>query len=110
MGINVLVSRSLAAFAGVVVAIELNAPASATAPALIGTGNGVVGVSHTVEVRAPGYAHQTVTLTCSLASQPLTTAQVSVNAADSGSASWTPYRAGSRTVDGAVAFASASES
>ena len=110
MGMNVVVSRRLAALTGVVVAFGLSTPASAATPALIGTGNGVVGISQTVEVRAPGFANQTVTLTFSLAGQPVTTAQVSVNGAGSGSATWTPSQAGTWTVDGAGEFAGASES
>lgn len=83
---------------------------AAPAPALIGTANGVVGVPQTVEVRAPGFANQTVTLTYSVAGQAVTTTTVAINAAGSGSTVWTPTQAGTWSVGGAGSFASASAS
>ncbi len=83
---------------------------AAQGPSVIGAANGIVGVSQTVEVRAPAFASQTVTLTFALAGQTVTSAQVGLNGSGSGSTSWTPSQAGSWTVSGAGTFAGAQAS
>ena len=84
--------------------------ATAATPALIGSANGVVGLAQTVEVRAPGFANQTVGLDFSLVGQVRTTATVAINAAGSGSTVWTPTDAGTWTISGSGGFASAAPS
>ena len=97
--------------AGVLAAAGLTAQAAhAATPSLIGSANGVVGIAQTVEVRAPGFANQTVSLNFSQADQVRSTATVAINAAGSGSAVWTPTDAGAWTISGAGSFASATAS
>lgn len=102
--------RILAASASVALlaAAGISAPAATAATsALIASANGVVGIAQTVEVRAPQFANQTIGLNFSLAGQVRSTANVSINAAGSGSTVWTPTDAGSWSVAGAGTFATA---
>ena len=97
--------------AGLLAAAGITAQgATAATPALIASANGVVGIAQTVEVRAPGFANQTVGLNFSIAGQVRSTATVTVNAAGSGSTVWTPTDAGAWTISGSGAFASATAS
>lgn len=84
--------------------------ASAATPSLIGGANGIVGIAQTVEVRAPKFANQAVTLNFSQAGQVRSSAPVTINAAGSGSTVWTPTDAGSWTISGAGSFSSATPS
>lgn len=105
--------RFLAASASLVLVVSagISAPAvTAATPSLIGSANGVVGIAQTVEVRAPGFANQTVGLNFTLAGQVRSTSNVTLNAAGSGSAVWTPSDAGFWTIAGAGSFAGASAS
>lgn len=83
------------------------AQAARTAPAVIATANGVAGLAQTVEVRAPGFANQTVSVSLALSGALVGNVSVPVNGAGSGSAVWTPNAAGSWTLQGVGAFATA---
>jgi len=97
--------------AGLLAAAGITAQgATAATPASIASANGVVGISQVVEVRAPGFANQTVGLNFSIAEQVRSTATVSINGAGSGSTVWTPTDAGTWTISGAGTFSSASAS
>ena len=97
--------------AGLLVAAGITAQgATAATPALIGSANGVVGISQVVEVRAPGFANQTVGLNFTLVGQVRSTATVSINAAGAGSTVWTPTDAGTWNISGTGSFASATAS
>ena len=97
--------------AGLLVAAGITAQgATAATPALIGSANGVVGIAQSVEVRAPGFANQTVSLNFMMANQVRSTTTIAVNAAGSGSTVWTPTDAGMWMVSGAGNFASATPS
>ena len=97
--------------AGLLAAAGITAQgATAATPAVIASANGVVGIAQTVEVRAPGFANQTVGLNFSIAQQVRTTAAVTLNAAGSGSTVWTPSDAGNWTISGSGSFASATAS
>ena len=97
--------------AGLLAAAGITAQgATAATPALIASANGVVGISQVVEVRAPGFANQTVGLNFNLVGQVRSTATVSINGAGSGSTVWTPTDAGTWSISGTGSFASATPS
>lgn len=104
--------RALAWGSGLALATALTlAPANAsTAPATIGTPNGITGVPQTIEVRAPQFANQTVAVTVNAGATPIGSIPIAVNAAGSGSAEWTPPGAGSWSVSGQGTLAGATAS
>lgn len=83
------------------------AQSSRSTPAVIATANGVAGLAQTVEVRAPGFANQTVSISLALAGSMIGSVSVPINGAGSGSAVWTPNAAGAWTLSGTGSFASA---
>lgn len=101
-----------AAVSGFALATALSiVPASAAnAPSVIGTPNGIAGVQQTIEVRAPQFANQTVAVTVNIGSTAIGSIPVTINSTGSGSAEWTPPGAGSWSITGQGAFASATPS
>lgn len=98
----------VAATAALALAGSAASPVAAkTAPAVIATANGVVGIPQTIEVRAPQFANQTVNVSIALAGTNTGSLPLAVNGAGSGSAVWTPSSAGTWTLTGAGTFAAA---
>lgn len=105
-------TRLLAVGSGLALAsaVSMGGAQAATAPASIGTPNGITGVQQTIEVRAPEFANQTVAVTVNAGSTPVGSIPIAVNAAGSGSAEWTPPGAGTWSIAGQGTLAAATPS